>query len=81
MQYERSGDGALKPLPKPSVDTGMGLERIAMVLQGKKSVYEIDLFQSLIHDIEKMVNRHYGEEGESDISLRVLRIIFVPSLF
>ena len=47
MQYDRSADGTLTPLPKPSVDTGMGLERIAAVLQGVHSNYEIDLFQKL----------------------------------
>jgi alanyl-tRNA synthetase len=48
MQYERSADGKLTPLPKPSVDTGMGLERIAAVMQGAKSNYDIDLFKNLI---------------------------------
>jgi len=48
MQFERSGDGKLTPLPKPSVDTGMGLERIAAVMQGVHSNYDIDLFKSLI---------------------------------
>ncbi|MEH6617726.1 MAG: alanine--tRNA ligase, partial [Porticoccus sp.] len=48
MQYERSADGTMEPLPKPSIDTGMGLERIAAVMQGVHSNYEIDLFQSLL---------------------------------
>ena len=48
MQYERAADGKLTPLPKPSVDTGMGLERIAAVMQGVHSNYDIDLFQKLI---------------------------------
>lgn len=49
MQYDRAADGTLTPLPKPSVDTGMGIERIAAVMQGVHSNYEIDLFQHLIH--------------------------------
>lgn len=48
MQYDRAQDGTLTPLPKPSVDTGMGLERLAAVMQGVHSNYEIDLFQSLL---------------------------------
>ena len=48
MQYDRSADGTLNPLPKPSVDTGMGLERLAAILQGRHGNYEIDLFQNLI---------------------------------
>ena len=49
MQYDRSADGTLTPLPKPSVDTGMGLERVSAVMQGVHSNYEIDLFQHLLH--------------------------------
>src|SRR5690625_6146916 len=48
MQYERAADGSMTPLPKPCVDTGMGLERMAAVLQGMRSNYEIDIFQALI---------------------------------
>ncbi|HBQ20655.1 MAG: alanine--tRNA ligase [Deltaproteobacteria bacterium RIFCSPHIGHO2_02_FULL_38_15] len=72
MEFERTKEGILTPLPKPSIDTGMGLERLASVLQGVQSNYDIDLFQNLIRDIEKTVSRKYGENSDSDISLRVI---------
>ncbi len=68
MQYERSADGALKPLPKPSVDTGMGLERIATVLQKVYSNYDIDLFRALIEHAASVI----GTESLDDKSLRVI---------
>jgi len=68
MQYDRSVDGTLTPLPKPSVDTGMGLERIAAVLQGVHSNYEIDLFQALLKAAAKLANTDNLEQS----SLRVI---------
>ncbi|OUX25153.1 MAG: alanine--tRNA ligase, partial [Euryarchaeota archaeon TMED255] len=68
MQYNRSSDGSMEPLPKPSVDTGMGLERIAAVLQDVHSNYEIDLFQSLIEATALVI----GVNDLSDKSLRVV---------
>lgn len=68
MQYNRSADGALTPLPKPSVDTGMGLERLAAVLQGVHNNYDIDLFQHLIKAIQNLS----GTEDSSNFSLRVI---------
>jgi alanyl-tRNA synthetase len=56
MQYDRSSDGTLNPLPKPSVDTGMGLERLAAILQGVHSNYEIDIFQNLIKAAASVTN-------------------------
>lgn len=56
MQFERDAQGKMKPLPKPSIDTGMGLERMAAVLQGVHSNYEIDIFQTLIHATAQVTN-------------------------
>lgn len=68
MQYERAADGTMTPLPKPSVDTGMGLERIAAVMQGVHSNYEIDLFQVLLSKAAEVV----GESDTTNTSLRVI---------
>ncbi len=68
MQFNRTADGEMVPLPKPSVDTGMGLERLAAVLQGVHSNYEIDLFQHLIAAVAKLA----GTEDLANSSLRVI---------
>ncbi|GAW87130.1 alanyl-tRNA synthetase [Bathymodiolus platifrons methanotrophic gill symbiont] len=68
MQYDRDADGHLTPLPKPSVDTGMGLERIAAVLQGVHNNYEIDLFQKLLVKVADLA----GIKDLSESSLRVI---------
>ncbi len=68
MQFERKADGSMMPLPKPSVDTGAGLERLAAVLQDVHSNYEIDLFAGLIRDIAKITNTQDLENN----SLRVI---------
>ncbi|EOY5423092.1 alanine--tRNA ligase [Cronobacter dublinensis] len=68
MQFNRQVDGTMEPLPKPSVDTGMGLERIAAVLQHVNSNYEIDLFQKLIHAVANVT-------GATDLSNKSLRVI------
>ncbi len=68
MQYDRSADGTLSPLPKPSVDTGMGLERIAAVMQGVHSNYQIDLFATLIDAAAKAV----GVKNDGSSSLNVI---------
>ena len=68
MQFNRQADGEMQPLPKPSVDTGMGLERISAILQGVHSNYEIDLFQSLIKAAAKAT-------GSEDLDSKSLRVI------
>ena len=68
MQFNRDANGVMNPLPKPSVDTGMGLERIAAILQGVHSNYEIDIFQNLIKAAAKVV-------GTDDLEAQSLRVI------
>ncbi|WP_375321824.1 alanine--tRNA ligase [Aliivibrio logei] len=68
MQFNRQADGTMEPLPKPSVDTGMGIERIAAIMQGVHSNYEIDIFQTLIKETAKVV-------GYDDLSNQSLRVV------
>ena len=72
MQFDRQPDGTLIPLPKPAVDTGMGLERITTVMQGVQSNYDTDLIRSIIAYIEELSGKTYGENEESDVSMRVM---------
>lgn len=72
MQFNRKADGSLEPLPATHVDTGMGLERLAMTMQGKTSNYDIDLFQALIGHMEQVSGKKYGADEPTDIALRVI---------
>lgn len=72
MQFNQKADGRMEPLPKPSVDTGAGLERIAAVLQGANGNYETDAIRNIISDAEKITGTRFGAGSESDSSLRVL---------
>ena len=72
MQFEQSADGRRVPLPKPSIDTGLGLERITRVLQGVASNYDTDLFRPLIQRTAGIAGRAYGANPENDVSMRVV---------
>ncbi len=72
MQYDRQDDGALLPLPKQNIDTGMGLERIAAILQGVPSNFETDILRGLMTLAEQITGVEYGHGGRSDTSLRIL---------
>ena len=73
MEFERSAEGVLKPLPAPSIDTGMGLERVTAVLQQKDSNYDTDLFMPLLRQIGSLSGRTYaGSMSPDDVSMRVV---------
>jgi len=71
-QFDRDESGKLTPLAKPSIDTGMGLERLTAVIQGKKSNYDTDLFTPIIRFVEKKSGKTYGQNKDNDISIRVI---------
>ncbi len=72
MQFNRQENGEYKPLPKPAIDTGMGLERIAMALMGLPSNYETDAFMPLIDKIASGVSKEYRQDDADDVSMRVV---------
>ena len=72
MQFNRLANGTLEPLKAKHIDTGMGFERLCMVMQGKKSNYDTDVFQPLIQTIAQKAGKVYGENEEADIAMRVI---------
>jgi alanyl-tRNA synthetase len=72
MQFNRDEQGVMTPLPRPSIDTGAGLERLASVLQGKLSNFETDLFRPLIDEAAALANVEYGAIHDTDVSLRII---------
>ena len=71
-QFDRDENGKLNPLPKPNIDTGMGLERLTAVIQGVKSNYDTDFFLPIIRFVEKTSGKTYGKNVDNDISIRVI---------
>ena len=71
MQYNRKADGHLEPLPAKNIDTGMGFERLCMVLQGKTSNYDTDVFSGLIARLEEFSGRKYHADDKTDVAMRV----------
>ncbi len=72
MQFERHADGSLHPLPAKVIDTGMGIERLCMVMQGTKSNYDTDVFQPMIRTIGDIAGVKYGDSEEKDVAMRVI---------
>jgi alanyl-tRNA synthetase len=72
MQFDRSSNGVLTPLPRPSIDTGMGLERVAAILQGKLSNYECDLISPIVDRAAEIFGVAYGENSRTDTTLRIV---------
>jgi len=72
MQFNQFDDGRREPLPKPSIDTGMGLERLAAVMQGKQNNFHADLFEDLFEQIQSLSGKMYGKREDVDVSIRVI---------
>jgi len=72
MEFDQDADGALRPLPSPSIDTGMGLERMTAVVQGKRSNFDTDLFMPIIEAACEMAKREYPSGDEGDVAVRVI---------
>ncbi|NAS14367.1 alanine--tRNA ligase [Poritiphilus flavus] len=72
IQYNRRANGQLEPLPEKHIDTGMGFERLCMVLQGVQSNYDTDIFTPLIREVETITNSEYGKSEKTDIAIRVI---------
>lgn len=72
MQYNRKANGTLEDLPNKHIDTGMGFERLCMVLQGVQSNYDTDVFTPIIREIETITNKNYGKDEKADVAIRVI---------
>ncbi len=72
MQFNRDATGNMVPLPSPSIDTGMGFERITTILQGKASNYDTDLFRPLLDEVSEIADAEYGSDVSNDVSMRII---------
>ena len=72
IEFNRLSNGKLESLPNKHVDTGMGLERLAMALKGIQSTYDIEIFQSIMHDISRIWSFNYGDNDKKDVAFRVI---------
>ncbi len=72
MQFNRDASGKMTPLPKPSIDTGMGLERIVSLIQDVPTNYDTDLIQPIIQETEKLAEKRFGESGPTDVAMKVI---------
>jgi len=72
MQYDRQADGTLAALPRKNIDTGAGLERVLSILQGRDSVWDIDVLRPIIGGAESVTGRSYGADADTDVALRIL---------
>ncbi len=72
MQYNRGADGSTEPLPRPSIDTGAGLERILPVIQGVDSLYDTDLFRPMLDTAQSITGLTYGKDERTDVGLRIM---------
>ncbi len=72
MQFNRDADGKMTPLPKPSIDTGLGLERMVSIIQNVKTNYDIDLFQPIMKKVENLSEKRIGESAEADVAMKVI---------
>lgn len=71
-QFDRDEEGNYNPLPNPNIDTGAGLERVACIMQGVDSIFEIDTMQHILHTVCENINKKYNEDSQTDISIRII---------
>ena len=81
MQYNRKANGSLEALPNKHIDTGMGFERLCMVLQGVQSNYDTDVFTPIIREIETITNKDYGKDEKVDVAIRVISLLSADTSF